>query len=112
MSALIVCSFARRWQRHSVGIERGRADQVVIGNVERHNRAECLWGLGAGMVSDLDIWRAANLLIGRYGAGAELQAAQRADLMRDRGDDDGRLVWMCIRRAVEAIQAPPSSTPH
>jgi hypothetical protein len=32
--------------------------------------------------------------------------AKRADLMLDRGDDDGRLVWMRIRRAIEAIQAP------
>ena len=42
------------------------------------------------MVSDLDIWRAANLLIRKHGADAELEAAKRADLMLDRGDDDGQ----------------------
>jgi hypothetical protein len=57
------------------------------------------------MVSDLDIWRAANLLIGKHGADAELEAAKRADLMLDRGDDDGRLLWMRIRRAIEDLQA-------
>jgi hypothetical protein len=33
------------------------------------------------MISDLDIWRAANLLIGQHGDEAELAAARRADLM-------------------------------
>lgn len=37
-------------------------------------------------VSDLDIWRAANLLIRQYDADAEIEAARRADLMLDRGD--------------------------
>jgi hypothetical protein len=33
------------------------------------------------MISDLDIWRAANLLIRQHGDDAELAAARRADLM-------------------------------
>jgi len=57
------------------------------------------------MVSDLDIWRATNLLIRKHGANAEFEAAKRADLMLDRGDDDGRLVWAQIRRAIEDLQA-------
>jgi hypothetical protein len=111
-SALIVCSFARRWQRHSVDIERGRADQVVIGNVERYNCADCrLGGSGASMVSDLDIWRAAQLPIRKHSANAELEAARLQDLMLDRGDDGGWLVWQRIRRAIEALRAPPSGEP-
>jgi hypothetical protein len=58
------------------------------------------------MASDLDIWRAANLLIRKHGANAELEAAKRADLMLDRGDDDGRLLWVRIRRAIEDLQTP------
>jgi hypothetical protein len=58
------------------------------------------------MVSDLDIWRAANLLIRKHGSDAELEAAKRADLMLDRGDDAGRLLWARIRRAIEELQAP------
>jgi hypothetical protein len=58
------------------------------------------------MVLEIDIWRAAELLIRRHGANAELEAAKRADLMLDRGDDGGRLLWMRIRRATEALQAP------
>ena len=41
------------------------------------------------MISDLDIYRAANLLIKQHGAEAEFVAAQRADQMLDRGDVDG-----------------------
>jgi hypothetical protein len=52
---------------------------------------------GEAMVSDLDIWRAANLVILKHGADAELEAAKRADLMLGRGDDDGRLLWARIR---------------
>ncbi|MGH9466566.1 MAG: hypothetical protein ACRD1Y_04365 [Terriglobales bacterium] len=41
-------------------------------------------------VSELDIWRAANLLIRQYGADAEIEAARHADLMLDCGDRDGQ----------------------
>jgi hypothetical protein len=64
------------------------------------------------MISDLDIWRAANLLIRKHGGDAELEAAQRADLMLERGDRDGQLVWFRIRRAIVELQAPPCGKPH
>jgi hypothetical protein len=64
------------------------------------------------LVSDLDIWRAANLLIRKHGANTELEAAKRADLMLDRGDDDGRLLWMRIRRAVGALWVPRRREPN
>jgi hypothetical protein len=32
---------------------------------------------------------------------------KRADLMLDRGDDDGRLLWARIRLAIEALQVTP-----
>jgi len=58
------------------------------------------------MIPEIDVSRAANLLIRKHGSEAELEAAKRADLMLDRGDDDGRLLWARIRRAIEALQAP------
>jgi hypothetical protein len=64
------------------------------------------------VISDVDIWRAANLLIRKHGANAGLEAAKRADLMLDRGDDEGRILWMRIRRAVETLQAPPQGKPN
>jgi hypothetical protein len=64
------------------------------------------------MISDLDIWRAANLLITQYGDLAEIEACRLADLMLDRGDRDGELLWLHIRRAIVEIQAPPAGSPN
>ncbi len=36
------------------------------------------------MIAELDIWRAANLIIRKHGADAELEAAKRAELMVNR----------------------------
>lgn len=60
------------------------------------------------MISDLDIWRAANLLIRKHRGEAELAAARRTDLMLDRGDLEGQAVWKRIRRAIVELQAPPT----
>jgi hypothetical protein len=58
------------------------------------------------VISDLDIWRAANLLIRGHGADAELEAPRRQDLMLDRRDGEGRIIWARIGRAIEALRAP------
>jgi hypothetical protein len=58
------------------------------------------------VISELDIWRAAALLVKLFGVYAELGAARHADRMIARGDDAGRAVWLRIRRAIEALQAP------
>jgi hypothetical protein len=62
------------------------------------------------MISDLDIWSAADLRARKHGADAELEAAKRANLMLDRNHNDGRLLWSQIRRAIEELQAAPSGT--
>jgi hypothetical protein len=64
------------------------------------------------MISEIDIWRAANLLIQQHGLDAEIEAARKADLMLDSGDRDGQLVWMRIMRAVRELQAQPTGSPH
>ena len=51
-------------------------------------------------VSDLDVWRAVNLLLKRHGRDAAIVAAQRADELLAAGDVDGQAVW---KRIVEAI---------
>ena len=56
------------------------------------------------MTSDLDIFRTANVLIREHGAGAALEAAQRADAMLERGDMDGCAVWKRIVVAIEEIE--------
>jgi hypothetical protein len=64
------------------------------------------------MISDLDIWRAANLLIRQHGAEAELAAARRTDLMLERGDLEGQTLWKRISRAIVELQAPPTGPAH
>jgi hypothetical protein len=59
------------------------------------------------MISDRDIGRAANLLIREHGADSEVVLAGRADEMLERGDRDGQLVWVRIRRAIVELQAVP-----
>jgi hypothetical protein len=58
------------------------------------------------MISELDIYCAANFLIERHGADAIIEAARRIDTMLERGDRDGQLVWLRIKRAIAALQAP------
>jgi hypothetical protein len=76
------------------------------GVAERHRRT------AVGLHPNLDIWRAANLLIRGHGAGADLEAARLQDLMFDRTDDEGRVVWARIRRTIEALRAPQSGEPN
>jgi hypothetical protein len=64
------------------------------------------------MVSELDIYRAANMLIERHGADAIIEAARMIDRMLDHGDMEGRQVWRRIKRAIEALRAPPSGARH
>jgi len=64
------------------------------------------------MISEIDIYRAANLVIERHGADALIEAARMIDLMLDHGDPEGQRVWQRIRRAIETSQAPASGPPH
>lgn len=64
------------------------------------------------MISDLDIWRAAVLLIQHHGGRAEFQAAKRHADMLVEYDFDGAKVWSRIRHAVVELQAPPSRPLH
>ena len=64
------------------------------------------------MIPERDIWRAANLLIREHKADAEILASRRADEMFERGDRDGQLVWLRIRRAITELQAMPIGKPN
>ena len=54
--------------------------------------------------AELDIWRAAQLMVNRYGDDAAIQAGMRAEELLARGDDDGAVTWRAIIRAVEELQ--------
>ncbi len=65
------------------------------------------------MTSDLDIYRAANVLVREHGQDAPIHAAMRADELLEAGDMDGLAVWKRILRAVEEMQSkerPPGAS--
>ncbi len=53
------------------------------------------------MISDLDIYRAAQATIQEYGDEAGIHAAQRADELMAEGDIDGRADWHRVERAID-----------
>ena len=59
------------------------------------------------MVPDWEIWSAASTLIKHYGDGAVLHAAQRADVLLERGDMAGRRVWHRIEAAIRELRRRP-----
>jgi hypothetical protein len=58
---------------------------------------------------DIDIWRAAKLLVDRHGDEAPLHAAMRADELMAEGDIDGQRIWMRILNAVSELLRDRSS---
>ena len=64
------------------------------------------------MIPDRDIWRDGNLLIREHGAEAEVVSARRADEMLERGDRDGQLVWLRIRRVIVELQTVSVGKPN
>src|SRR6516162_9074150 len=55
---------------------------------------------GGLMISDLDILRAAHLMIHEFGEDAELEAANCIDRMRRGGDWNALLTWARIQRTI------------
>ena len=56
------------------------------------------------MTPDLDIYRAANLLIERHGEDAPIRAAMQADEMLEGGDMEGVAMWKRILKAIDELQ--------
>ncbi len=55
------------------------------------------------MISDIDIWRSAQVLVKRHGKDAPIHAAMRADAMLEKGDLDGYAVWKRVLRAIDEM---------
>ena len=64
------------------------------------------------MITKIDVFRTANLFIQQYGEDAAIQAAMKADEMLERGDLDGKAVWLRVGKAVEELlsKTPPQGT--
>ena len=56
------------------------------------------------MISDLDMYRSAQVLIREHGEDAAVEAAMRADAMLAKGDLEGIAVWKRVVRAVGEVQ--------
>jgi len=64
------------------------------------------------MPSDVDIYRAAHLMMHEHGGDAELEAATRANRMLQRGDRNELLTWFRIWRTIAVMRQASTSLPH
>lgn len=56
------------------------------------------------MAEDAELWRAARLLVDRYGDRAGAEAIRRADNMQEIGDGHGEAVWLRVCHYVRELQ--------
>jgi hypothetical protein len=56
------------------------------------------------MISDLDIFQSAKVIMKQYGKAAPGHAAMRADAVLNKGDLDAHAVWKRILRVIEELQ--------
>jgi hypothetical protein len=60
------------------------------------------------VIPDIDIWRAATLMLKRYGENAHNESTARAAELATEGDHDGVAVW---RRITDAVAQLANTTP-
>jgi hypothetical protein len=60
------------------------------------------------VIPEIDIWRAANLMLTRYGDEAVAEGAKRAEELAADGDLAGVAVWL---RVIDAIRQLAITTP-
>ncbi len=56
------------------------------------------------MIEDKEIWACAHQLLRRYGDGAGLHAAQRADELFEAADIEGQRIWLRILHRIEDLE--------
>ena len=64
------------------------------------------------MLSDVDIYRAAHLMMHSHGGDAELEAARHADRMLKRGNRNEVLTWLRIWRTIAVMRQAPTGLPN
>ncbi len=55
-------------------------------------------------MEDIDIWRAAKLLMTQHGGGAKSAAGQRERAMFAKRDFEGAIVWRRVEAAIEELE--------
>ncbi|MGL4968193.1 MAG: DUF6961 family protein [Inquilinus sp.] len=53
--------------------------------------------------SDLDLWRAAGIIVRQHGSSAPAAATDRAKLLEASGDKDGAATWRLIAQRCEEL---------
>jgi hypothetical protein len=56
------------------------------------------------MIQHIDIYRSAKLLIDQHGEEAAIFAGMQADECLEKGDLDGKVVWLSVIKAIEELQ--------
>lgn len=59
-------------------------------------------------MEEIDVWRAAKLMVDHHGDQAQLEAIEMATVMVGRGDRAGQLTWLAIFNAIGFLTAPGS----
>jgi hypothetical protein len=57
------------------------------------------------MVSEIEIWQSAKLMVAQYGEGAFVRAEERAAALKANGDIDGWATWVRIAAAILELQS-------
>ncbi len=65
----------------------------------------------AAVTDELDIWRAAKLLVDRHGSEAAMHAAMRADELLNEGDVHGQRIWLRIVKTIDELQRTRGDDP-
>jgi hypothetical protein len=60
------------------------------------------------VIPEIDIWRAALLVLKRFGVNAPKESAARAGNLETEGDRDGAATW---RRITDAVEQLANTTP-
>lgn len=107
---------------HSAAIRLTTSSAVKIGGIPRPSdvRTSRILVIFSGsrahrlssVIPDIDIWRAASLMLKRYGDNAHKESGARADELAAEGDPDGAAIWRLIIDAVEQLAntTPPAGS--
>ena len=78
-------------------------DNVLRGQYRRHPATLTRPPGLCRVIPEIDIWRAASLMLKRYGEKAEAECVTRTDELAAAGDHDGVAVWRRITDAVAQL---------
>jgi hypothetical protein len=93
-----------QYRSHVAATLTGRLPSQAIVGVNRFSTASLQF---TRVIPEIDIWRAANLMLKRYGEKAFEESSTRADELAADGDHDGASTWRRITAAVEQLATNP-----